>query len=438
MKKAILLYILLFFTFYIQALDNSSRYLFINTNPIRAKVIIDGVDKGVLTPCLIRDMDPKAKTLKLVKDGYKDQIIDLTRLKTKKIDIYLTSLTFDLYFPENKMYKIGDISKKGPFMMTRIEQGTYQFSTANNKINFRKISPFSTSEIILGTCFGISASCMFASIGLTEYYRYRSDSTTVDFDSRHYDLLSRGFDISKYASISITSLIGIALMSIIIADAASRYNQKKTRYEMYDNFPEDESKKLYDNALDFLSKGEIDRSINVLQSLVAMYPGNDYMSMAYYQLGQDYFILKEYDKALENWEIFIKDYPEADYYDYVLKNIADIYYLRKDYKMALLEINKVLFTENILDRETILAFRAKVNFELYNEEKNSDYFRLTENQYLLLLDNFPSSDRIASYYEQLIKLYNAGGNTDKLNELKKRAGSIPDESIRNIVLSLFK
>jgi outer membrane protein assembly factor BamD (BamD/ComL family) len=436
MNRCILLYILFIFTFYIQA-ESSQKYLFINSTPIRAKVLIDGVDKGILTPCIIKDLNG-VKIIKLVKQGYKDQIIEFSNIKSKKIDIYLTSATFDLYFPENNIYKIGDIVKKGPFYLSNIDEGSYEFKIDNNKINFIKLSPFQTSEIILGTSLGIVASYMFTSIGLTEYFKYKSESTTIDFDSRHYDLLSRGFDISKYISISVTSVLSIALMSILITDFSIRYKEKQAKYEIMDKAPIEYSKTLYDNALDFLSKGEIEKSVTVLQSLISLYPTNDYVPMAYYQLGQNYFILKQYDKALENWDIFIKDYPVFDYYDYVLKNISEIYFMRKDYKTALIFINKAVFTENILDRETIFAYKAKINFEIYNSEKNENYYNLTENQYLLLLDSFPNSDRITTYYQQLIRLYNMSGNTDKLIDLKKKAESISDPSIKDLVLSLFK
>jgi len=437
MKRLIFLYVLFFFTFFIHGDENELNYLFINSTPIKAKVLINNIDKGYITPCIIKNLDNSVKTIKIVKEGYIEQAFDILQIKSKRLDVYLTSNTLNLYFPDSATYKISDITKKGPIFVSNLESGNYFINIKKDQIIVRRVSPFLPAEISLGTSLGISLIFTGITIGLSEYYNYRAISTNNDFDERHYDLVKRGYDIGKYVSISISSIIATALTGIIIADVATRIRNKKRKIELLSKSPIDEGAKLYNNSLDYLSNGEIEKSINILESLISLYPDNVHVPMAYYQLGQNYFLLKKYDNALLNWEIFINDYPVADYYDYVLKNIAEIYYMKDDYDNAIKMLNKVVFTENILDRETIFSFKAKLNLEMYFLKKDNEFYVMADTIYSSLIDSFPQSERLAYYYSQLIKLYKSEKNTDKLNILKQKADEIKDPSIKKTVLSYF-
>lgn len=437
MKRLFFLFFFVFFTFYIHTIDLVPKYLFINTSPLRAKVLIDDVDKGYLTPCIIRNLSASNKTISIVMDGYKKYNIDIAKIKSKKIEVNLTPSSFDLFFPEKSMYKIGDTQMKGPLYVSKLRSGNYNITVLDEKIAFSKISSFMPAEVSLGTSLGISSAFMIATIALAEYYKIQSYSTRDDFDSRYFNLVSRGFDIGKYVSISITSILTLALTSVIIADISTKRYDKKQKMEVENKAPGDRGETLYDTSLQFLSMGEIERSSNVLQSLIALYPESDYIPRVYYQLGQNYYIIQEFDKALENWLVFIRDYPLAAYYDYVLKNIAEIYYLNKDYKKAINMLDKVVFTENILDRETIFSFKAKLDFEVFKTTKDKVYYKLTENDYLILIDNSQNSERLDFYFLQLIQLYKMNGDSDKLVKLKNKAQEIKEPSVKQLVLSYF-
>ncbi len=437
MKRILLLLFLLFFTFSIQGIDITHGYIFINSTPIRAKVLVDGLDKGLLTPCIVRNLGSLRKKVTITKEGYKDNILDLAKIKTKKIDIYLTPNSFDLYFPERIPYRIDNTQLRGPLYLSKLKGGNYSIKILNDKISFKRESPFLPAEISIGTSLGISLAFMFTSIGLSEYYRFESESTRDDFDSRHYDLVSRGFDIGKYISISISSVLVLALSSVVIADVSTKIYNKKQKIEVENKYPSDRGKSLYDTSLQFINMGEIEKSIRVLQSLIFMYPDCDYVPLVYYQLGQNYFILQDYDNALKNWLIFIEDYPLADYYDYILKNIAEIYYIKNNYEKAINFLDRIVFTENILDRETIFSFKAKLDFELFCKEKKNEYFKLAESDYLTLIDNSPNSERLDFYYLKLIELYYMVDNTDKLLVLMQKAEQIENPSVKELVLSYF-
>lgn len=437
MNKKLFLLFFFFFTINIHGIDFIQDYLFVNSYPLRAKVIIDDIDKGILTPCILKNISSINRTITIKKEGYTEQVIKVSEIKSKKIDVNLTPLSISLFFPEMNLYNIGNNQIKGPLYISNLKKGNYNINKINNQIYFNQVSDYFPAEIGLATALSISTSYMFISIGLTEYYGYQSKISKFDFDQRHYDLVSRGFDISKYVSISVTSVIAVALTGVLIADFSARryYNKQKLKIET--KYPTDQGKTLYDSALQFLSIGEIDKSSKILQSLILLYPESDFIPLTYYQLGQNFYILKDYKNALINWDIFITNYPIADYYDYVLKNIAEIYYQNSDLTSAISFMNKILFTENILEREIIYSFKAKLFNENYYKNTNEENFKLAENEYLSLINNYGSSENINFYFLEIIKLYKKGNNSDKLIMLKKKAEEIPDAGIRNTILSYF-
>jgi tetratricopeptide (TPR) repeat protein len=438
MKRLFIPLFLLNFTFLILSQDVAVKNIFINSTPIRAKVIIDGVDKGILTPCILRNITTLQKIISVYKPGYKERIIYLKDIKEKKLNINLMPLSFDLYFPENNIYKINDVSIQGPFSFSIKKSGTYKIDMTNEKIILKQASPFLPAEISLGTSLGISLTMTATTIAMSEYYSYESKSTQIEYDKRHYEDVSQGFNIGKYAAISITSALAVALAAVIISDATIRYKEKKAAFEIKNTPPADTGRALYDTSLQLLKAGDIDKSTKILQSFITLYPDSDYIPIIYYQVGQNFFIMKNHDEALKNWNIFISEYPLGDYFDYVIKNIAEIYYLKKDYYKALEILDRASFTEDIVKREDIFSFKAKMEFEIYKAEQKADYYKLAETDYLTLIDNSASLENLDLYYLYLIELYKLSNNSDKINKLKAKAESIQDSKIRELIKSYFK
>nr|HPO50006.1 hypothetical protein [Spirochaetota bacterium] len=116
-----------------------------------------------------------------------------------------------------------------------------------------------------------------------------------------------------------------------------------------------------------------------------------------------------------------------------------IYYQKKELLTARNQLDKMVFTENVLNRESIFSLRAKLNYELYLQERSDDFYLITEKEYLKLIDDFKSSERLETYFIQLLKLYNYKADADKISKLKEKATNLDgvDEKIKEIILSYF-
>jgi outer membrane protein assembly factor BamD (BamD/ComL family) len=440
MKKYIFIFILLTFTFFIHA-EESVRYLFINSYPIRAKIMIEGKDSVFLTPCILRDISLKSK-ITIKKEGFISYVLTEADIASKKVTRDLTPSSFSLFFPERTNYQIEGTEVKGPVFVSKLKTGKYDVGVNKNKISFSNSTNLLPFETAFGATFTCSLGVMIGSIVMSEYFSSaakEANSKGLTYDYEYNIRSSKNADIAKYVSIGTTSLLGLILIGFINADIVYKFKQKTEKLQISYKIPVAQDESFYDSAVQLLGSGDIDKSTQILKSIISVYPDSDLLPKIYYQLGQNYFIQNDYENALIYWDSFIRDYPTADYFDYVIKNQSDIYYAKKDLKNARTNLDKIVFTENIINRELIYSFRAKLDLELYSTEKKEEYYQSSENEYLTLINDFPSSEMTDMYFSQLIKLYNFTSNADKIQELKVKAENLngTNVNIKQKILSYF-
>lgn len=416
-------------------------YLFINSSPIRASVSIGGKETGLVTPCIIRGKNLKLSIITVKKEGYKEYQLSQDQIGAKNVSVSLVPLSFDLFFPNRTNYMIGNTATKGPVLVSRLQQGNYSLKIEANKIAFARVSPFTPWEVMLGTATVISASGMISTIVLSEVANYNAylnrDGNEIDYE--FFKRSTQNLDYAKFAFIGVTSTFACALIAVVAVDVHTRFKQRKQIMELSKELPSYEDETFYESAMQFLASGEIERSIQVLTSIISLFPQSDFIPLVYYQLGQNYYILGDYDNAVKQWEIFIRDYPLLDYYDYVIKSFADIHYSRGEMETARNILDRVLFTGATINKESIYSFQAKLDFELYTKLGENKYFTRAEEEYTTLIDEFTNSERLDIYFLMLIKLYNSVNAVDKINKLRQKVGTLSDidESMEKLILSYF-
>lgn len=453
MKRTIIPLFLLIFTFFIQAKDfseNSTQknFIFLNTDPLGAEVIIDNdTSKGLKTPCLIRNIDRKS-TIKLRKAGYKDYTITPNQLQQVSINADLTPISFDLFFPNETIFKINNSLTKGPLIISKLKSGTYNFFISKNKIIFKKITSFTIAEAVLITATIISALWLGGSLAVMFAASYLRDEAGRDKDQNKFNLytdLYNGFVPVVGVSAATAGVFVIAMSSVIISDFALRAKNKKKNFEVINKTSNDSI--FFESSKIFLSQGDVEKSTKMLQIFTTAFPDSKLLPEVYFQLGQNYFIDGDYEDALKYWLIFKNKYPLIKYYDYVTKNIADIYYQDKNYKSALNELEKILYIQGtsekgisiIQNQEEITAYKARLNKILYTTTNDIKYFNASESYYIALIDTFNDSEILDIYFAKLIDLYKSTNSNDKLNLLKQKAENLKTKNgkIKDIILSYF-
>ncbi len=429
--------------------QNVPKYLFINSSPIRAKVIINGKDGELFTPCLVKDIKGVVlPEIILKREGYRDYKIIGMDIKESAAQINMVPVSFDIFFPGKNGFNITGNSVDGPVLLSGVTEGTYAFSFNSRTILLNRTNPFTPAYSGLGVAAGITAATTFSMLGLRFYYDNLAldsqNSITADsiYDYRKYSEYRDGFQNAAIATGIAAGVIVTAIISVIIADAAVRYDKKNKKIESVNTTKtpvDDEDNKFFNTALDFIGAGELEKSIKVFNSMLSLYPDSDYIPRVYYHLGQNYFLLGDKVNALKYMTTFIEKYPLASYYDFVIRNIAEIYYNEKDYENARSWISSVLYQENQLNRESVVGFTAKIDFERYMKNKTQELYQLTEQQLLDIILRFTESDFLDIYYHQLIMLYKSDNNAEKITKLKERLDQTQNinPTMKEIILSYF-
>lgn len=436
MKTLIITLNILFFS----SILTASQYVFINTYPIRAKVIINGTDTKMVTPCLLKNEQLNNTTITISKSGYKDYTVKSSSISVNSLDINLVPTSFDLYFPERNTYRIGNTQIKGPVFVSGLTPGIYEVGLSSDKMTFSKTSHFLPYEAALGTALGISFAAMISTIVMSEFSANQAwaakKSNPEDYN--FYTKTTQNLNIAKLSTIITTSALTIALSSVVIADIATRLSAGKKDFNLSAKAPSNQDDTMFMTAMQFISAGEIERASQVLKTIISMHPQTDNLPMIYYQLGQNHFILGNMTAARTYWETFITDYPIYTYYDYVLKNLADIYVMENNPDRARYMLDKAVYTDNILTRESIISQKARIDYERYTNSRTEENLKLAERGYRELISNFPNSERLDTYFFVLISLYKSDNHTDKLEELKKEVSELAVDSIvKNLILSYF-
>ncbi len=418
-------------------------YLFVNSYPIRARLIVNGQETNYFTPFVLKNSSfLKNKFISLRKDGYKDYPITQEEIMKKNFDAYMVPISFDLYFPEKIKYNIGATEVNGPVYITKLDTGRYDITVLSDKLTFKRVPNFAIPEAILGTAFGFSFAAMAATIATSEVFNAMAHDSSLDSGTRNdYKNYTIGVDYAKFGAIGAAATFGVALVAVIIVDAVTAYLAKKEKMQIATRTLTTEDSAFYDTAMNFLAAGEIEKSTNVLLSILSLFPNSDIVPKTYYMIGQNYFINNDFKNAEKYWETFIRDYPIYDYYDYVLKSLADIYYGRKEYKQAVSLLDRIVFTDNVINRESVYSSIAKIDYDIYMATREEPYYNYAEFEYLDLINMFISSERLDLYFLQLINLYKHKNEDYKIQELKAKAMSLDDRvsiAMKNAILSYFR
>ncbi len=436
MKTKYFLFLYLVFTMSLQA----GEYLFINTYPIRAKIIIDGVDTKIITPCLLKNDQLIKKVINISKSGYKPYKLNNKDIESKNVTITLIPTSFDVYFPEKNTYKIGSTQMKGPVFVSELKPGSYEIDLLNDKMTFTKTNNFFPYEASLGTAIALSFASMISTIVLSEYCANQA-YLAKGINQADYDFYVRStanVDIAKFASIATTAALGVAFSSIVAVDIATRVNNRKKEYTLLNKSPSNQDDTLFLTAMQFTASGEIERSTQIMRTIISLYPDSEHLPLIHYQIGQNYYITGDLEKARNYWETFIQDYPVSSYYDYVLKNLADIYFIEGNFERARFMLDKAVYTDNMLTKESIISLKSRIDYERYLKNTSDENMGLAETGYKSLIETFPNSEKLDTYYFMLITLYKSKNLADKLITLKEEVNNLNiDKNLKDLTLSYF-
>ncbi|HIE28750.1 TPA: tetratricopeptide repeat protein [Candidatus Poribacteria bacterium] len=139
--------------------------------------------------------------------------------------------------------------------------------------------------------------------------------------------------------------------------------------EEYKNYPDLQAEASYKAAYSLKQLGRDDEAITRYNTFVTEYPGSDYVTAAYFDLGTIYAKQKDYDNARQNYELALQNTNDLGLRAEIQNEIGRNYYEQEDYQNAIVAYQKLLDPEQ--NPEGLHLLEAKIgiadsNFKLQN------------------------------------------------------------------------
>jgi len=137
--------------------------------------------------------------------------------------------------------------------------------------------------------------------------------------------------------------------------------------EEYKNYPELQAEASYKGAYCLNRLGRDDEAIARYNTFVTEYPGSDFVTAAYFDLGSIYAKQKDYDNARQNYELAIQNTNDLGLRAEIQNEIGRNYYEQEDFQNAIVAYQKLLDPEQ--NPENLHLLEAKMGI-------SDSYFKL--------------------------------------------------------------
>ena len=128
---------------------------------------------------------------------------------------------------------------------------------------------------------------------------------------------------------------------------------------------------LYQQALCYGAKGNVNQKIAMLNDLVQAYPSTPYYEQALFEIGNTYLVHGDKRSAIANFNRLIKDRPRSSYTRQAMMKVGMIYYNNNQYDQALTNLKNLVASYPNTDesREALSIIRS-----IYMEQNKLDEY----------------------------------------------------------------
>ncbi len=309
MKKRILkiaFVILVSFTFlyFCQSSKIKASEIFINSNPIKARIFIDGEPIGY-TPVRLILKPGIDYSLEIQKDGYKvvKKTVRLKKKGSENIYIELFPDKIEIVLKEKgKIINIcGEPVGKTPAVLYNIPNGVYKIEKDKNSysINPALYSQSIRSSIVESIYVG----------GLATILLYKAVESEKKGDYAYSAVFNVGAVISGI-------ILGYDIFKILKLKVAENKNEVEVKKIKIRPYSVKEDRDLFSAGIRLIGEKNYSLALEKFFKLVKLYDESQYVPISYYEIGYCYYNLKDYKKAERYFRTFVYQYPIYEMYPY--------------------------------------------------------------------------------------------------------------------------
>jgi hypothetical protein len=321
--------------------------VFIDTNPLGARIQLDGRLLTEETPALLRGLGSGKHTVSLWKDqfGQVTQTFVVSEGRVAQVDADLPPDSIVLAFPENTQVTDGQESRETKGDQFRYPKGTYTFSLDQETLRLTPIFPDEPLVSLAGWSLAFLAAGATA-MTVSDAYHIQTNWTNHP------------------------SSLTIGLLSATILDAAwfAALQGRKARFlketvGTTSPLPSqiDSPQPTFDAGEASLQTGGLAKAEELFTRVVREYPTSQLVPGAWFRLARIHSVTGRRDLALAEYRLVAETYPQAAYYDRARQALANLYEAAGKPADALESLNLMVLNDNFFDKADIEAQKARLS-----------------------------------------------------------------------------
>ena len=309
MKKAFIVIMTWFFIITgIPAYTKGPYELFISTDPVKADVLINGVEVGE-TPLRLNNFSQDAFELQIVKEGFLDIEEELTLGEERRVFLFYTlspeHIKITFHQKEQDIYINNELAGQTPISIGNLPSGTFRIEKREGGIAFSS-ERFSylrratlTESIFTAGLFGLSIAGSIIYSGRTG-----PEAQVLGISSAFFG-----------------GLLGYNLLKLYKINTIYNKEVNDITAINVESFRRETARDLFSRGMELLGNENYDEALTKFSFVVNVFSDSEYAAISVYEMGYCYYMKENYAKALEYFRKFVYDYPIYEFFNY------GVYYL---------------------------------------------------------------------------------------------------------------
>jgi tetratricopeptide (TPR) repeat protein len=366
------------------ASEAAKAILFVNSSPIRARVILDGEPLAGETPLMLRNLESGEHEVQILKEDYRlaSRTLDLAPGEVAELDIELVKKFWRPAFPdEQELIVHGNPMETGDNLF-RLPEGTYNVSRQGTRLDLEPVYPYQNVITALN-------------ISLPVFLSFSAVLTLQEM------LLPSDTDLPLPPALLTSYIINLGMISLDVALHVRKGKFMRDFAAGTDELAGSSSavREQYERAEELLAAGELSRALNIYSRITAAHRDSEYFPPALYKIAKIHLITGKDSLAILEFRLITSTFPLADLYDKAQKALADIYLSQGSYEQSRSRLDTMVLYDPLFTAEQIDSYRCEI-LERWVETEEE---RLEEliGCYEKMLALYPGSESADSYRYRL-------------------------------------
>jgi len=347
MNRVRIFLLLLFVPLFASAQAGGTPSVFVDTDPMGARIFLDGTLLPERTPALLRGLTLGKHQVSLRRDGFVPALsaFEVAEGTVPTVEISLTPDSVVLAFPANDQV----VDAEGPHptegRQFRYPSGTYQLAdTQGRGLAMTPVFPDEGLLAVAGWGLAVLVGASLASAA-SDIYHINNGWTTHPSEVTAALWVSTLFELPWYGSLS-------GRKARFLRDAAPSVTALPERL--------DQAKALFALGEDSLQTGDLPRAAPLFTRVVKEFPESRLVPGAWFRLARIHSLTGRRDLALGEYRLVAETYPQAAVYDRAQKALADLYEAAGLPEKAIESLDRMVLADGFFDPIDIAAQKDRL------------------------------------------------------------------------------